>query len=289
MSSSKKATPPVRDAAAKTETPQITILKRQPGLRDQMLSADLAERQAQQLQDLVAVAMGKLAENGVPGAAERARSALAAFLRLYDDRPVRDNKGGSGFNDSLWLFVMAAVLQPRFIVESGVFKGHSTWLLRQACPEAEIHCFDPLPEQRVHHDPRAIYYDSDWMAVELPRLPGDQSLVFLDDHVSHARRLIEAHGRGFRRFLLDDNFPADQLYATGWPPVPTLQMILDPALLDRSEIRWARNGKIYAHNLDHTLINSAKRLIEYSQCLPELAPVTRYSQGSGLSFVKLLD
>ncbi len=34
-------------------------------------------------------------------------------------------------------------LNPEVIVESGVFRGLTTWVMRQACPQAEIFCFDP--------------------------------------------------------------------------------------------------------------------------------------------------
>ena len=269
--------------------PQIRILEHQPGLRDQMLTAALAARQQDRLRDIVAAAIARLPDETGPRAEQRAREAVTAFLALYDDRPVQDNKGGSGFNDSLWLFVVASVLQPRLIVESGVFKGHSTWLLRQACPAAELFCFDPEPAPRVYTDPQARYHDGDWMEVELSRRDAARTLIFFDDHMSHARRLIEARQRGFRRILLDDDFPAEQLYATGWPPVPSLQMLFDPALADLDELRWARNGKVYGHTLDHAEIKAAKALVSDHMTFPELAPVTRYGQGSGLSFVKLLD
>jgi hypothetical protein len=43
----------------------------------------------------------------LPGAVERAAAAVDDFFALQPDRPVSDNKGGSGFNDSLRTFVVA--------------------------------------------------------------------------------------------------------------------------------------------------------------------------------------
>jgi hypothetical protein len=37
----------------------------------------------------------------------------------------------------------AVAIRSQKIVESGVFRGLTTWVMRQACPQAEIFCFDP--------------------------------------------------------------------------------------------------------------------------------------------------
>jgi hypothetical protein len=38
---------------------------------------------------------------------------------------------------------MLSRLRPSFVVESGAFEGHTTWIVRQACPEAQIVSLDP--------------------------------------------------------------------------------------------------------------------------------------------------
>ena len=249
-----------------------------------MLSAEMQARQRDAVASLAASALSEI----WPQSAERARDAVTAFFALYDERPVTDNKGGSGFNDSLWLFVAAAVLRPEVIVESGVFKGHSTWLLRRACPEAEIHCFDPELGNLVYRDPDARYHAGDWIEAEIT-LAGRPSLAFFDDHMDQARRVLEAHRRGFRHLLFDDNFAAMNLYATGHPPLPSLAMIFDESLPETAALSWVRNGKIYEAALDMTARKQVKSLIERYSVLPDLAPLTRYSPGSGLTLVKLFD
>jgi hypothetical protein len=220
------------------------------------------------------------------GAEARALDAVSAFFSLYEERPVRDNAGGSGFNDSLWLYVLARVFQPRVIVESGVHKGHSTWLFRRACPEAVIHCFDIDLSKLVYRDDKARYFEQDWMDAALDIPDEGSRLVFFDDHISHARRLGEAKGRGFDLALFDDNFPAHHLYATGGPPVPTLAMVMDPDLAPEREIAWTRNGKSYRYLCDRQEILDARALVSRYEVMPELASVTRYSAGSNLSLVK---
>lgn len=234
--------------------------------------------------DLVAQSF-KRPELGLSHGADAARTAVAEFYGLYDGRPVQDNSGGSGFNDSLWLFVVTRLLGPSLIVESGVHRGHSTWLLRQACPQAELHCFDPDLSHLVYRDPGASYHEGDWMEVALSA--GETpSLAFFDDHINQALRLRQAHERGFRRCLFDDNFPAYNLYATGGPPVPTLAMLRDPALDSGRELAWVRNGKAYRYRYRDEETHGAKDLIADYLELPDLAPLTGYRPGSRLTFVR---
>ena len=229
---------------------------------------------------------------GEPGRLAAAEAAVEELCARYPARPVRDNKGGSQFNDSLWIFVVARALGPGLIVESGVHRGHGTWLLRQACPEAQIHSFDIDLGKLVYRDPAGRYYERDWHDVALPDSDPADSLIFFDDHISQARRVIEAHGRGFRRLLFDDNFPAEALYATGGPPLPTIHMVLDQTLRAGRAIAWRRNGKDYSVTLDDSdlaQIAQARALIADVHPLPELGPLTRYALGSGLTLVDLVD
>ncbi|MDH3595808.1 MAG: hypothetical protein OEU09_21055 [Rhodospirillales bacterium] len=255
-----------------------------------MRSPALAARLSAELSAVVVSAVERYLDFAPPGAADRAAAAVGEFLALYPDRPVRDNKGGSGFNDSLWVFVVARCLQPRLIVESGVFKGHTTWLLRQARPEAEIHCFDVnLTGRLVYRDRDAVLHECDWMEAPFPRVDGQSGLAFFDDHINQARRVREAYARGFRHLLFDDNFPAHNLYATGGPPVPTLDMILDDELRAGTAVSWTRKGKDYDYTYREEDVGPARELIARCHVLPDLSPVTRYSAGSGLTVVKLVD
>jgi hypothetical protein len=255
-----------------------------------MRSAELAARLQAKVRAAVTAGVERHLDFAPPGAADRAAVAVDEFLALYPDRPVTDNKGGSGFNDSLWIFVVARCLQPRLIVESGVFKGHTTWLLRQARPEAEIHCFDiDLTGRLVYRDRDAVLHECDWIEAPFPKVDGQSSLAFFDDHINQAKRIREAHERGFRHLLFDDNFPVYSLYATGGPPLPTLDMILDHELRPGTEVCWTRKGKDYTYTYREEDVGPARELIERCHVLPDLSPLTRYSAGSGLTVVKLVD
>ena len=252
------------------------------------LSQSLQSRLDRELAAVICDAVRKDLSCAPHGAEERAREAVFRFQTLYENRPVRDNAGGSGFNDSLWLFALTAALAPQVIVESGVHKGHSTWLFRQACPDASIFSFDVTMKNRAHVDEKTTYYENDWMESALPFDPlPERHLIFFDDHINHAQRLREAYGRGFRQALFDDNFAAHNLYATGGPPVPSLAMLFDAELAAGTELAWTRNGKAYSYRFEGAEREEALGLVASMAMLPELAPITRYSLGSGLTFVRL--
>lgn len=215
---------------------------------------------------------------------------IGEFRELYDRRPIRDNKGGAGFNSSLCIWLTARLAQARAVIESGTFQGHSAWLLREALPQAEIVTFDTVPENLLHRAPGVLYRTGDWSDADAPRPSAApaETLLFFDDHVSHARRLREAHERGYRLILLDDDVPADALYATGWPPAPTLSMLFDPDMVAGRELAWRRNGK--AHRLRLEAEDLAVRdLVAGCWRLPDLAPVNRYGSNRGMVLVRLRD
>ena len=108
----------------------------------------------------------------------------------------------------------------------------------------------------------------------------------MDDHIDQARRLLEISGRGFPLAIFDDNFPAEQLHATGGPPVPTLSMVMDDALDGVPEIEWTRNGKSYRYHVDYEAIRAARAAISKHHVLPDLAEITRHPLGSCLTVVE---
>lgn len=256
------------------------------GMSTPWLAARVRERVAVRLQEALA-GFGDLFG---PGELARIRDLVAGFDALYATRPVRETKGGSGYNDSLSLYVLVSLLQPALIVESGVLRGHATWLLRQACPHAGLLCFDPAPESRTYSDPGARYHGEDWSAVPVspPEAGPGRALAVFDDHVNQAKRVREAHDRGFRLALFDDNFPAEHLYATGVPPVPTLSMLTDPGLAYGTEIIWRRHGRERRYTYSEADTYGAASLIERMLVLPDLAPLTRQPPQSNLTLVRLV-
>lgn len=214
------------------------------------------------------------------------RQLIEEFLGVYARRPVRDNAGGTAFNGSLVLFALVRALDPVLIVECGSWKGHTAWLFRQAAPSARIVTCDIEHENLEHREPGIEYRLGDWMRFDDLKADTPQSLVFFDDHVSHAQRLREAHGRGFRTVILDDDLPAEALFVTGDPPAPTAAILTDPAIAPGTEIAWTYRGRGFHHVVTAEAL-ATRALIAERLPAPDLAPATWQSRHNGISLVRL--
>ena len=60
------------------------------------------------------------------------QSYLSEFIEIFEKRPIKDNKGGMGFNHSFGLFVILKSLGIKNIYESGIWKGNSTWIIENS-------------------------------------------------------------------------------------------------------------------------------------------------------------
>lgn len=133
---------------------------------------------------------------------------VAEFLEIYNRRPIARNDGGIGLNHSFALWRVLRAVRPALVAESGVFRGHSTWMIRQALPECEIFAFDVDFTNRVYVDPRAFYVESDFRDFDWSTCRSEAPwLAFFDDHQNHLDRLKSAYWFGFTYAVLEDNYP----------------------------------------------------------------------------------
>ncbi|KAE8718388.1 Detected protein of confused Function [Hibiscus syriacus] len=64
---------------------------------------------------------------------------------------------GMGFDHSFGLWFIARWLKPDIMIESGAFKGHSTWVLRQAMPDTPVIWVTPRhPEKYLKKGPAYV-------------------------------------------------------------------------------------------------------------------------------------
>ncbi|MEM9472208.1 MAG: hypothetical protein AAGA00_09625 [Pseudomonadota bacterium] len=136
------------------------------------------------------------------------QSELERFYALLDARPICNNSGGMQAPHLFAVWFMARALQPAAIVESGVWKGQGTWMLRQACPDAAMHCIEPCQSRIEFRDDRATYHTRDFAAGNWDHLDRERTLLVFDDHVNALHRVREARKLGFRHLIIEDNYPA---------------------------------------------------------------------------------
>lgn len=131
------------------------------------------------------------------------------FLRLYDERPIVDNKGGMSSTHLFWTWYVLKKVNPKFIIESGVYKGQGTWLMVHACPNAKIFSIDPNLARRVYVDDRVTYYTKDFSLIDWEVEPED-TFCFFDDHQDAYVRLQQMNWMGFKKAMFEDNYPVSQ-------------------------------------------------------------------------------
>jgi len=143
----------------------------------------------------------------VPWTRDDLLAALEGFSQLYDQRPIRDNVAGMRAPHMFAAWFALARLKPKVVVESGIANGQSTWLIEQACPEAELHSIDIDLSQRVYFSDRATYYEKDFDSIDWSSLPTDETVLFFDDHQNAYDRVKSAAWFGFEHLLFEDNYP----------------------------------------------------------------------------------
>lgn len=136
---------------------------------------------------------------------------LLEFIEVYDKRPLGRKKGGMGFDHSFYLWFTLKRLQPEFIVESGIFEGHTTWIIKKACPNAKVISIDPRESFPRTFD--GVTYMTGKNFTDFNAVPWskynftpEKSFVLFDDHQSGMRRSLEAYAHGFGHIMFDDNY-----------------------------------------------------------------------------------
>ncbi|KAJ6700791.1 hypothetical protein OIU74_012188 [Salix koriyanagi] len=145
---------------------------------------------------------------------------LEEFVPIYETRPIKNNMYGMGFDHSFGLWFIARWLKPDLMIESGAFKGHSTWVLRQAMPDMPIISLSPRhPEKYLKKGPAYVdgnctyfagkdfvdFGSIDWKSVMKKHGITDLSrvLIFFDDHQNELKRVKQALNAGFRHLICD--------------------------------------------------------------------------------------
>ena len=134
-------------------------------------------------------------------------------MRLYAKRPIIDNRGGMNSAHLFWLYYVLKKMNPKYIVESGVFKGQGTWFMRNICPHAKIFSIDPNLKiiEYKDNDNDTVYFDADFTKIDWNQyLVPEETLCFFDDHQDAYARLQQMKWMGFKYAMFEDNYPVSQ-------------------------------------------------------------------------------
>jgi hypothetical protein len=221
-----------------------------------------------------------------PNTLESSQNIVEDFFQIYSTRSQTDNTHGSGFHNAFWLYFIARILNPKLIIESGVWKGHTSWLFLNACPNAILHGFDISLNNLEYNDLPAQFHEQDWQTYQFEDFDPDKALIFFDCHINHAQRIIEAKEKGFKHILIDDNPPIHKIFSHV-PGIPTAAMLSEGEGIDDGEISWVWNGKLYTEQIDPIEANQAKELIKVHHILPDVGGPTRYGGFTFLTYLQI--
>jgi len=134
---------------------------------------------------------------------------IKEFRNLYEKRPIKNNKHGMQFQHMFATYFILKKFKPSFVIESGVYRGQSTWLIENTLPNSKILSIDIDLSQRIYISNKAEYSNIDFKDQNFSNLPED-TLVFLDDHVNHYERLKQAKFFNIKKIILEDNYPDEK-------------------------------------------------------------------------------
>jgi hypothetical protein len=135
---------------------------------------------------------------------------ISDFMELYSRRPIAQNVGGMRFNHSFAVWYLLKSLKPATVIESGVWQGHSTWLIEQTCPDAKIFSLDLDFSRLVYKSANATYVQNDFSCCSWDGVERDTALCFFDDHQNAYERVKTLRWAGFRRAIFEDNWPCGE-------------------------------------------------------------------------------
>ena len=222
---------------------------------------------------------------------EQLTAQISEFREVYLNAPITMNNYGVHFSTGLFLFLIARRRNPALILESGVYKGLSTYLLSAACQKSVLHAFDPNLNELTFRSSNANYHAMDWMQYDIECEPPGSGLVFFDDHQCQASRVVEAYDRGFRHLVFDDSWRIEAVMGCGWPPVPSIDMIMNESLEANEIVQWMEDGRIwtYVHDQDMQQLSAkARALISAAYDVPSLYRETGLGPTSAMTYVELV-
>lgn len=153
--------------------------------------------------------------------------------------------GGIQQRDHLNFWCLRNVFRPTLYVESGVFIGSSLHAFINSPGIKKIVCIDPdLSALKIDHVdiPGAVLIDNQDFCELVLDVSEERAFAYFDDHIDTARRIREAHEKGFNFLLFDDSTGFEGLCQRLYPAVPTIPMILNVESLRPGEsISWTFN------------------------------------------------
>ncbi len=132
---------------------------------------------------------------------------LRSFINIYKQRPIKNNYSGMKIDHSYALFCLLKKIKPKYVIESGVWKGHTTWLIKKALKDVKIYSIDINLKNIDVFFKDVEYLNKDITKYNWNKLNKNKTLIIFDDHVCFSKRLNFIKKNKFKHLIFDDNLP----------------------------------------------------------------------------------
>ena len=152
--------------------------------------------------------------------------------------------GGIDRKDHLNLYFIQKMLNFETYIESGVFSGSSLHAALNNTSLNKVIGIDPepwhiKPELARMMKTKNHEFISDKDFSELDNATG-HTLVYFDDHINTASRIMQASGLGYKYVIFDDSTGIEGITQRLYPAVPTVFMIMHEELFNvGDELCWS--------------------------------------------------
>lgn len=147
----------------------------------------------------------------VPWDEKDIKNSIPDFLNIYKDRPIKDNTGGMLSPHMYATWFILTRLQPKYVIESGVWKGMGTWLIEKTLPSSKVISIDVNLNFREYISKEVEYFNVDFNRLDWSDIVDKKStILFFDDHQNALERLAFGKKNGFKKFIFEDNYPRNQ-------------------------------------------------------------------------------
>ena len=212
---------------------------------------------------------------------------LDEFDYVFAQSPVKEHESGFGYNEGLFFYTLLKIIKPEIVIESGVMKGFTTYLIDAATShDCKIYSYDINFENNVFISKKAQYINND-ITNNIPFIKNKKAVALWDDHTSQMDRLKFSQKHNIQYNFFDDDLSFLNIHSDGWPPIPTISMLQDIknrniSLETLSWISRNRKGIVYLKNLNEM---ECVDKIKFHKIFPQLFPITGYKNHSQCSLV----
>ena len=209
--------------------------------------------------------------------------AIESYEQIFRSVKIRDLNGGMGFNNGLFFYILLSHFAPKNILESGIWKGYSTYLIDNATfDKTKIFCFDINLSNRQFRSKKANYFEKDLTSVTEVDFSTIDFALF-DDHVSIYDRLKFCLENKIEIAVIDDDVALTQVHSDGWPSIPTASMIYNYDKIPK-KFDWSWNGMQANADITGLKVADICKFYKYIP-FPELQKFTGYQDVSYTSLI----